>query len=156
MGNCPCGSGKPFAACCEPYLSGVAPAPTAEALMRSRYTAYTRSDFDYLKRTWDAATRPATLGAEPGLEWLVLSVIKTQAGSAQDYQGTVQFVARYRIGEAQGELRETSRFHKRDGVWLYLDGHVEQTAHPRATSKAGRNDPCPCGSGKKFKKCCGA
>lgn len=124
--------------------------------MRSRYTAYTRNDMDYLARTWDAATRPASLSEETGVEWLGLTIVSTHAGQAEDEEGTVEFNARYRAGNSEGKLHETSRFRKVDGEWFYLDGEITEPASPLPARKAGRNDPCPCGSGKKFKKCCGA
>ena len=126
--------------------------------MRSRYTAYTHNDMDYLARTWDAATRPASLHEDTGLEWLGLSILSTHAGQPDDKEGTVEFDARYRAGDSEGNLHETSRFQQRNGVWFYRDGKVEDKPKPlqSRSEKTGRNDPCPCGSGKKFKKCCGA
>ena len=158
MSLCPCGSATEFESCCGRYLSGAAAAPTAEALMRSRYVAYVRGDMAYIARTWDAATRPAALGeAEQGVEWLGLKIVSTQAGGSDDDEGAVEFVARYRAGGDEGSMHEVSRFRREGGAWLYVDGHlVGQDASARAAPKAGRNDPCPCGSGRKFKKCCGA
>lgn len=156
MAICPCGSDKSFAACCQPYLSGAAQAPTAEALMRSRYTAYTRNHMDYLARTWDAETQPASLDEETDLEWAGLTIVSTHAGQPDDMEGTVEFIAHYRVSGADRQIHETSRFRQHDGEWFYLDGKVEDTPLYNRPEKTGRNDPCPCGSGKKFKKCCGA
>ena len=156
MTLCPCGSGKTFAACCESYLTGTAHAPTAEALMRSRYTAYTRNNMDYLLRTWDRETRPAALEEETELAWAGLTILSTQAGQPGDTAGSVEFIARYRFDGADRQIHETSRFRQHDGEWFYLDGKVDDTPLQCRSEKTGRNDPCPCGSSKKFKKCCGA
>ncbi len=146
---CPCGSGKPFSACCGPYLAGLRQAPTAQALMRSRYSAYVRRDRVYLLRTWHPATRPKELDLSGGGEacWLGLQVLGTEAGGPEEREGTVEFIARYQLGGQPQALRETSRFLREDGQWLYLEGAVSH-------SREGRNAPCPCGSGRKYKHCC--
>ena len=157
MALCFCGSGMPFEGCCGRYLSGEESAPTAQALMRSRYTAYVRGDMAYLERTWDPATRPPALGSSADSpEWLGLEIVSTHGGAPDDGEGTVEFVARYRDHGVEGRLHEVSRFRSENGAWLYVDGRVSDAANARATPKVGRNDPCPCGSGRKFKKCCGA
>ena len=155
MSPCPCGTGKSFDECCAPYLAGTSHAPTAETLMRSRYTAYTRNDMKYLARTWDTTTRPASLHEEAGLEWLSLTILHTHAGQPEDKEGSVEFDACYRAGDSKGNLHEISRFRKIGGEWFYLDGEVSDQAPPQPNQKTGRNDTCPCGSGKKFNKCCG-
>lgn len=158
MTQCPCGSGDPFDICCGVHLSGSRPAPTAEALMHSRYTAFFRGDWGYLDQTHAPETRPAEKDAAEAeaVEWLGLEVLSADAGGEDDCEGSVEFVARYRLGETEGRLHEISRFVRRDGAWLYLDGAFPDSARPAAKApKAGRNDPCPCGSGKKYKKCCG-
>ena len=161
MSNCPCGSGAEFESCCGRYLSGAQLAPTAEALMRSRYSAFARNDTAYIDRTWDLATKsPADKGgadeSSEAVEWLGLEVKATRAGGPEDSQGMVEFVARCRVNGVDGQLHEVSRFRKEGGAWLYVDGEfVEPGTAIRSAPKVGRNDPCPCGSGKKFKKCCG-
>ena len=120
---CPCGSGSPYRSCCEPLLDG-APAPTAEKLMRSRYTAYVRGDENHLFRTWHPATRPAELRPGPGITWLGLEVVRTEAGGPDDETGFVEFVALYRTADGDRALRETSRFERRRGRWVYRDGDV--------------------------------
>lgn len=121
---CPCGAGDPYAECCRPYLRGEAEAPTAEALMRSRYTAYVRRDNRYLLRTWHPRTRPATLDLDRG-EWRGLEVLAVEGGGPGDDAGTVAFAAHYATGViAMGTMRETSRFVREGGRWLYLDGDV--------------------------------
>jgi SEC-C motif-containing protein len=158
--KCPCGSGKPLAACCGPILDG-APAPTAEALMRSRYSAYVTGNIDHIVATHDApkqdeVDRDATKKWAEESEWLGLEIVATEKGGADDDEGMVEFRAKYK---AQGNVithHERSRFRKKDGRWLYVDGVQVKPPPVRAVATAGRNDPCPCGSGKKFKRCHGA
>jgi len=125
---CPCGSGKPFAACCEPYLRGNAAAPNAEALMRSRYTAYTLGDEPYLLATWHASTRPASLnpsgidGAAAQPQWIGLKVKSHHV--EDEFHASVDFVARYRINGRAHKLEELSRFLKENGRWYYLSAHT--------------------------------
>lgn len=88
----------------------------------------------------------------PGMEWLGLDVLVCHAGGTDDTEGTVEFVARYSHEGRPGSLHEISHFHKENDQWLYVSGEFPRT--PQQV-KTGRNDPCPCGSGKKFKKCCG-
>ena len=112
---CPCESGASYAQCCAPLHAGAA-APSAIALMRSRYSAYVQGRVDYLLASWHASTRPATLVLEPGTRWLGLS-IKSQGASQ------VEFVARYREGGGSAQrLHERSRFVQEDGHWFYVDG----------------------------------
>jgi SEC-C motif-containing protein len=149
-GLCPCGSAQAFADCCGPFLSGEAHPATAVALMRSRYTAYGRRDAAYLLRTWHLSTRPEALDfSQDDTVWVGLTIISQTGGGPDDEQGEVEFSAAYRQGGVLRRLRENSRFIKASGVWLYVDGAILPDAKP------GRNDPCPCGSGKKYKKCCG-
>lgn len=122
MIDCPCGSGKAFESCCGPYLAGE-PAPTPEALMRSRYTAYVLRNADYLRRTWHSSSRPAELDLEEVVKWLGLKVIRAKGG-AGDENGTVEFVARFKVGGKAHRLEEKSRFVREDGRWVYLDGDV--------------------------------
>jgi SEC-C motif-containing protein len=119
---CPCGRGLPYARCCGPWHAG-APAPDAEALMRSRYCAYVQQREDYLLATWHPSTRPAALDlhAGPAPTWLGLEL---RAHRVQDAQhATVEFVARSRLGGGRAQrLHETSRFVREDGRWYYVDG----------------------------------
>jgi SEC-C motif-containing protein len=129
---CPCGrtdsKGRavPYAACCGRYLDGDTPAPDAEHLMRSRYTAFARQQADYLLATWHPAHRPATLDFEPGAKWLGLQVHSHRVTGADTAE--VEFVARHRVGGRAVRLHECSRFVREpvDGVarWLYLDGDL--------------------------------
>lgn len=120
MARCPCGSGQPGEECCEPLLRGEAGAPTAVALMRSRYTAYVRRDEAYLRRTWHPDTRPAGIPFDPALRWERLEVIGQAGGSLFDREGTVRFAAHYTVAGRPGVLREESRFVRADGAWLYV------------------------------------
>ncbi|MCE1179616.1 MAG: hypothetical protein LWW86_11415 [Micrococcales bacterium] len=125
-GSCPCGSGGMYAACCGPFLDGT-PAPTAEALMRSRYTAFARNDIGYLVRTWHPRTRPEGLCADTGTRWVALAVIDTVDGGPDDESGEVEFEAEWLEGGAAGagrrqRMHERSRFVRRGGRWVYLDG----------------------------------
>ena len=130
---CPCGGGA-FAACCAPFLAGAQVPPTAEALMRSRYSAYTLRDEGYLRATWHHSTRPVErlFDEDQGLTWLGLEVksslrlrkrkddaeCDSNAGGAD----TVEFVARYKVGGRAHRLHEVSRFVREDGRWFYVDG----------------------------------
>lgn len=148
--DCPCGSGRALGTCCGPLLDGE-PAATAEQLMRSRYTAYALGFGDYVLRTWHGSTRPAALDTALPV-WQGLEIVAAEAGGVGDEAGTVEFRARYLDRGRPGVLHETSRFAREHGRWVYVDGRL----HP-AVSKAapGRNRPCPCGSGRKYKRCCG-
>lgn len=123
--NCPCESDKPYEACCKPYHEGIA-APTAEALMRSRYTAYVLGLEEYLLQTWHADTRPAALNLheDQAIKWLGLQVKKAQTNGAQtsDTRATVTFVARYKIGGKAERLVEISDFVLENGRWYYVMG----------------------------------
>lgn len=145
---CPCGSGKPLAECCGRYHGGEA-APTAEALMRSRYSAFVLQDDGYLRDTWHPKTRPSQLDLSADDScWQGLEIVACRKGGLQDEEGVVEFVARYQ----GGQLHERSRFVREQGRWFYLDGEL---LPPRQQPQPGRNAPCPCGSGKKYKRCCG-
>ena len=123
--RCPCLSGLPYAECCGPLHRGARTAPTAEALMRSRYSAFAVGDADYLRATWHPSTRPADLDLDPATRWLRLDVLATSAGGPFDTTGTVEFRATYRDpGDGRGSLHEVSRFVREDGRWSYVDGSV--------------------------------
>ncbi|MFD7060996.1 YchJ family protein [Streptomyces sp. NPDC059906] len=115
---CPCGRSEPYEKCCGRFHAGTAAAPTAEALMRSRYSAFVRLDAAYLRRTWHPRTRPARVDLDPGMRWSGLEILATADGSAFHTTGTVTFRASYR----GGSLHERSRFERADGAWVYVDG----------------------------------
>ncbi|MFI7414143.1 YchJ family protein [Streptomyces sp. NPDC049627] len=116
--SCPCGLSKAYADCCGRFHSGTAAAPTAEALMRSRYSAFVKGDVAYLLRTWHPRTRPARLELDPGMRWTGLEILDAVDGSAFHTTGIVEFRASYR----GGALRERSRFERVEGAWVYVDG----------------------------------
>lgn len=128
--KCPCGSGKPFNFCCEPALDGHKPAQTAEALMRSRYTAFALGCVDYLIKTTaeehrnedDAEVLKEQIQATT---WLGLEIVDTNNGQADDEHGTVEFIAHFESDDHQASLHEISRFRKQQHHWYYVDGDVE-------------------------------
>ena len=119
---CPCG-GAPFARCCGPLLAGE-PAPTAERLMRSRFSAFVLGDATYLLRSWSRETRPRVLELEEGTRWRRLQIVDAVGGGAADAEGVVEFRASYRDEDGAGLLHERSRFVREDGRWVYRDGDV--------------------------------
>ncbi len=161
MNACPCGSGQPYETCCEPIIAG-APAPTAEALMRSRYTAYVKHAFDYLRKSLSAAQQKDFSAADTQRwaehsEWLGLKILRTENGGPTDETGVVEFSARYRADNEEFEHVETALFGREESRWVYTGQKPAPSATVRYEKpQPGRNDPCPCGSGKKYKKCCGA
>lgn len=122
---CPCGSGTAYADCCAPLHQGTA-APTAEALMRSRYTAYSLDLLDYVFRTWHPRTRPDSVDPVPGLTWTGLQVLGVADGGPDDETGVVEFRARFTEGGRDRAMHETSRFERRAGRWVYVDGTVSR------------------------------
>jgi len=136
---CPCGSGKLLADCCLPIIKGDS-AATAEALMRSRYTAYVLGYWDYLHQSWHPNTRPSRVSPSD-TDWLGLTIVQSTTEN-------VEFIAGFRQESKIMALHEISRFMQLDHHWRYIDGQCD-------ISEAGRNTPCPCGSGKKTKRCCG-
>ena len=125
---CPCGQrdvkGRPvaFAGCCEPYLTGAAQAPDAQALMRSRYCAFVRLDIPYLLATWHASSRPQAWDLDATARWLGLEV-RAHRLTADD-RAEVEFVARYRVGGRAVRQHELSRFVREGMRWYYVDGDV--------------------------------
>lgn len=154
--TCPCGSGLTYKNCCGPLLSKVHRSTTAAQLMRSRFTAYTQRNIDYLLATWDANNRPASIDfSKETAEWQKLQIISSKKGGAKDNKGIVEFKAFYRQDGIDYFMHEISRFIKTGQNWLYLDGVIKATGKVELSSSAGRNSPCTCDSGKKFKHCCG-
>jgi len=157
---CPCGSDADYTACCGPFINNERQAPTAEALMRSRYTAHVKLAALYLNATqrgpdlgfFDSAemTREART-----MTWLGLKVVSTSGGGKGDSHGTVEFKATYQKAGQIGTHHERSSFARDSGSWFYTSGKNPQPPARRDPGKVGRNKPCPCGSGKKYKKCCG-
>jgi len=155
MGDCPCCSGKKFDVCCGPFLSGDEKAATAEAMMRSRYTAHAREEYPYVIATTHSSTRPPDNEYDDyqDIGWCGLEIVATEAGGENDEEGVVEFKAKYQAAGGTLAHHEVARFVKEEGEWVYLDGDMV-AQQPVKVDKIGRNDPCPCGSGKKYKKCC--
>ena len=152
--RCPCGSKLPFEQCCGPLISGDKIAPTAESLMRSRYVAYVLKNKDYLLATWHSSTRPEDPDLfNDNIVWKGLEILSTSGGQTQDDEGTVEFRAKCRVNDEAAGLDEASQFVREDGHWFYVDGSSIQPIRSKH-AKIGRNAPCPCGSGKKYKNCC--
>jgi SEC-C motif-containing protein len=159
MTACSCGSQKEFNVCCEPYLKGKKKPATALDLMRSRYSAFVHHEFDYIFNTHHASTRNEldkdgvkSWGMES--KWLGLEVISTDKGQEKDNEGTVEFKCKFILKDAEQVHHELSTFKKENGEWFFVDGALKNNTVQRASEKIGRNDPCHCGSGKKYKKCC--
>ena len=125
--DCPCGSATPMARCCGPVLDDPRAAATAEALMRSRYTAFVLGRADHLLETWHAGTRPPQVAPEPERRWLGLRVLRCERGRSGDTDGVVEFVARSKRAGRATRLHETSRFVFERDRWWYVGGDV----HPR-------------------------
>ena len=158
---CPCSSGKKYGECCEPIIAGAAKARTAEALMRARYTSYVVGRIRFLK---DSAVQSvlhefdeeSSLVWSEQSKWHGLEITRTEAGGENDERGVVEFHAMYTAGGQFCDHHEISTFVRENGEWKFEDGEmVANTPSVREEPKIGRNDPCPCGSGKKYKKCCG-
>ncbi len=155
MTKCPCGSDKNYDECCGIYINDQTKPATPEQLMRSRYTAYTQANIDYIQRTMQA---PASdrFDAESArqwaatVEWLGLEVIHS---NIEKDKGYVEFIARFNEHDKKNCIHEISEFHQINGQWYYVDGKHKQPK-PYTKAKIGRNDPCSCGSRKKYKACC--
>ncbi|MFY1693357.1 YchJ family protein [Plantactinospora sp. WMMB782] len=117
---CPCGLGSAYEECCGALHQGRTAAATAEALMRSRFSAFAVGDSGYLLRTWHSSTRPERLVLDPANLWTRLDVLDSERGGMFDTTGTVEFRAHYRRSGRPGELHERSRFGREDGQWRYL------------------------------------
>jgi SEC-C motif-containing protein len=161
MEPCPCGSEQAYENCCQPLIQNKKHADSAEQLLRARYTAHVKNEVDYI---WET-THPAQRGSmdrnqiaewSKNSEWIGLEIVSTEAGQSEDKTGFVEFVARYRERSKIQEHREIAEFRKKNDTWFFYDGKAPRTKQfVRQGPKVGRNDPCPCGSGKKYKKCCG-
>jgi SEC-C motif domain protein len=160
MEKCPCCSAKLYVDCCGPFLENKAKPLTAEALMRSRFTAYAKQNVDYIINTTHSAKR-SKLNRKDIEEWAreaefqKLEIIQKTDGERDNEQGRVIFRAFYKYHNKNNVLEEDSKFEKENGEWFYVDGKTPQQKPIVNKNSIGRNDPCFCGSGKKHKKCCG-
>jgi len=156
MHPCPCGTGKTYIKCCGAFISGFKLPGTPEELMRSRYTAYTQANIDYIA---DTMKMPASknFDAKTAYQWAIsviwkkLEIIKS---SIDKTQGFVEFIAYFDEQCVKKTIHELSEFHQENGKWYYIDGKSYTQKPYLSQSQVGRNDLCPCGSGRKYKKCC--
>jgi len=169
MNSCPCGNPKDYSHCCEPIHHDHSLAKTPEQLMRSRYSAHVKGLVDYVINTYHpschAEEERQAISDSIDSDWCGLEVLSTEPGNNAD-EGFVTFKAYFKQDGQQLCLQERSRFVREQHLWFYIDGIFPQQetiedqvdprlAQPVQSLKVGRNDPCICGSGKKFKKCCG-
>lgn len=161
MSSCACGSSNSYETCCGKYISGSAYPETAEQLMRSRYTAYTLCEIDYIVETTvpnqkEGMSRKDMEQWAKSTNWDGIDIVSTEAGKGGDSQGVVEFIAYHRKAETRHKHHELAKFKKIDNRWYYQDSDFPTPKQEvRTAPKVGRNDPCTCGSGKKYKKCCG-
>lgn len=161
METCPCGSDMTYAECCKPYIDGEKSAETAETVLRSRFCAYTNHEIEYLmetthpdKRQDDDETSFKKWAKK--MKWLKLSILKSDdGGGPDDNEGSIEFVADYEQKGIRKKHHELAKFKKKDDKWYFFDASTPiPETYKRPERKVGRNEPCPCGSGKKYKKCC--
>ncbi len=156
--KCPCGSGKKYCECCEPIIKGTEKASTPEALMRARYSAYVTHEIDFIVDSCKEGEGIADIDKQATEDWSRestwqgLHILKTET---KDDEGVVEFIADYTMNHLVEHHHEIAGFKKIDGEWKYVAGNIITETVKRDGAKIGRNDPCPCGSGKKYKKCCG-
>ncbi|MCY9824922.1 YchJ family protein [Vibrio chagasii] len=169
MSLCPCGSNNTYPKCCESAHLDHSSVETPEQLMRSRYSAHVLGLVDYVVATYhpscNAESQREGIAESIDSDWAGLEVIDTAEGSHEN-EGFVEFKAYFNGDGAQYCMQERSRFVRENGLWFYIDGEFPEQSQPEPeidprlnqtveSFKIGRNDPCICGSGKKYKKCCG-
>lgn len=156
--NCPCGSPKSYETCCKPFHQGIQKPPTAIALMKSRFSAYAKKQITYLVETTDPALDTAYEDLEAwanSTTWTKLEILASSDGMAHTSVGEVEFRAHYLDPAGKAQIHhEKSGFSKIDSQWYYSSGEINPEMQSNTKHSIGRNDPCPCGSGKKHKKCC--
>lgn len=158
---CPCCSGKNYADCCESFVTEARLAPTAEEVMRARYSAYAKGGIAFIVSSTHPQRRAecdekAIRSWSENSEWTGFEIVSVEKGGAADDEGVVEFIAHFTEDRIKKTLHESAQFEKVDGAWYYLDSkiHPQKPFVKPAEEKVNRNDPCPCGSGKKYKKCC--
>ena len=159
MSGCPCGSGIAYSVCCEPLITGALTPETAEQLMRARYSAYVGVQMDFIFETTHPGHRKGydhagTKKWAENSEWLGLEIVDTIRGGVEDVSGQVEFIARFSEKGEKFEHHENAHFMRESSRWFFTEGNMVRPK-PITVSKIGRNDPCSCGSGVKYKKCCG-
>jgi len=159
--DCPCTSGRPFAECCQPILTGAQQPGSPEALMRARYTAYATGAHDFIRDSHVPSGRhEVNLNSvrewSEAAEWSGMDIVRVEGGGPADDEGLVEFRARYALNGEELEHHEIATFSREDGQWFFVDGQEPRKEPFRRTGrKVKPNEPCPCGSGSKYKKCCG-
>ncbi len=157
--SCPCGSNIELTQCCEAYVFGKKSALTAEALMRSRYTSYEMQKVGYIIETHhpdsrdDVDWKTVQKWAEKA-QWQELKIVEIIDGQENDDEGVVEFVAKFHLDGSDRRHHERSTFKKVEGKWYYVRGEEVKAKPIVSHKKVGRNEPCVCGSGKKYKRCC--
>lgn len=159
MTECICDSGKPAIECCDPFLNNEKKPKTAEALMRSRYAAYAIGELDYIKDTSTGTAlkefdRKEAAEFIEEADFLRLNILRTEKGGPNDDTGLVELVFHYDYNDKDYSQKEIAHFVKKDGEWFFENSEINPKGKTIEVEKTGRNDPCPCGSGKKYKKCC--
>ncbi|MCW5588698.1 MAG: YchJ family protein [Legionellales bacterium] len=153
MMQCPCGHPELYQQCCGRFIDQQQMPATAGELMRSRYTAYATGNIDYIENTMrgralQGFNRSAAQTWAKSVTWLGLQVLKEAQVTDNPNRATVEFIASYQTQGQLQRLQEISVFARHQGKWFYIDSNT-------VAAKPGRNEPCECGSGKKYKKCCG-
>ena len=158
--TCPCGSGASFGDCCEPIIKGTRESETAEELMRARYSAFVTQAIDFIIASTHSRTRKdvdLTFIREwsETSTWHGLEILETK--QVNENKAFVSFEAQFAQGDEVQHHREKSLFERENGEWRFVTGDELKNPTVRyETPPPGRNDPCPCGSGKKYKKCHGS
>lgn len=158
---CVCGTGESTETHCLPIIEGKEKASTPEALMRSRYAAYALGKVEHIFESLHPDERKdldksATEMWAQRATWKGLEIVATEGGGEKDDTGTVEFIARFEIGGIPQTHHERGKFQRLNGRWYFVDGEIfGGKPVVREGPRVGRNDPCPCGSGKKYKKCHG-
>ena len=159
MSCCPCCSQKEYLECCEVFITYKQLPATPEALMRSRFTAYSQANIDYIVTTMkglasmnfnaDTSRKWAQMA-----KWLELQIVKAPSVLPHEKTGYVEFIAHYLLANKKYIIHEISEFYLENDRWYYVDGKPGELATKLNKTKIGRNDLCPCGSHKKYKNCC--
>ncbi|MAW07941.1 MAG: hypothetical protein CME61_06630 [Halobacteriovoraceae bacterium] len=157
--GCHCGENESFEDCCNKFIEGIAKPETAEQLMRSRYSAFVVGATDYVFNTHHADSRGDVSKEEienwsKSSKWNGLEIVRTSDGGNTDESGEVEFIARYSTDGNEYAHHERASFKKVDEHWYFVDGQILKEVIKNPHKNVGRNDPCICGSGKKYKKCC--
>lgn len=156
MSQCPCGSNLNYSDCCGLYITAQAIPQTPEALMRSRYTAYSMANIAYIKKTMIGKPlvgfneEKAEIWAKE-IHWIGLKIVQSYIDDSNEHSGFVEFIATYLDEQTLKTLHEISQFELINGHWFYMDGQQPKSSQPNR--KISRNAPCPCGSKKKLKNC---